>query len=117
MNPEHSYVSPSSALALSLVLAAWAPIELAQADSDTELNEIVVTATLRAEPAIDLPASVTVLDAQTLRDAGRTNLEDVLGLIPNLNWAGDTSLPDIFSCAASANWNSIKAPRTPRSGS
>jgi len=96
MNPEHPNVSPSSALALSLLLAAWAPVELAQAAPDTELNEIVVTATLRAEPAIDLPASVTVLDAQTLRDAGRTNLEDVLGLIPNLNWAGDTSLPRYF---------------------
>ena len=33
---------------------------------------------------------------QTLHDAGRSNFEDVLGLIPNLNWAGDTSLPRYF---------------------
>ena len=65
-------------------------------DPDDRLDEIVVTATLRSAPASEVPASVTVLDQQTLRDAGRTNLEDVLGLIPNLNWAGDTSLPRYF---------------------
>jgi outer membrane receptor protein involved in Fe transport len=64
--------------------------------SDAELDEIVVTATLRSAPAIEIPVSVTVLDAQTLRDAGRFNLEDVLALVPNLNWAGDTSLPRYF---------------------
>jgi outer membrane receptor protein involved in Fe transport len=41
--------------------------------------EIIVTATLRSAPAIEVPASVTVLDAQTLRDAGRANFADVLG--------------------------------------
>jgi iron complex outermembrane recepter protein len=64
--------------------------------SDSQLDEIIVTATLRNAPPIDVPASVTVLDGQALRDAGRANLEDVLGLIPNLNWAGDTSLPRYF---------------------
>lgn len=62
----------------------------------TPLDEVVVTATLGSAPAIDLPASVTVLDQETLRDAGRSNFEDVLGLIANLNWAGDTSLPRYF---------------------
>jgi iron complex outermembrane receptor protein len=68
----------------------------ASPDSGESLDEVVVTATLRSAPAIDVPASVTVLDRQTLRDVGRTNFEDVLGLIPNLNWAGDTSLPRYF---------------------
>jgi outer membrane receptor protein involved in Fe transport len=63
---------------------------------DSSLAEIVVTATLRSTPAIDLPASVTVLDRQTLHDAGRTNFADLLALVPNLNWAGDTSLPRYF---------------------
>ena len=62
----------------------------------TSLDEIVVTATLRSTPAIEVPASVTVLPQQTLEDAGRANFADVLGLIPNLNWAGDTSLPRYF---------------------
>ena len=72
------------------------PVSASDTNTDPQLDEIVVTATLRSAPAIDVPASVTVLDRQTLRDAGRTNFEDVLGLIPNLNWAGDTSLPRYF---------------------
>ena len=63
---------------------------------DDALEEVVVTATLRPMPPIAVPGSLTVLDAQTLQDAGRANFEDVLGLIPNLNWAGDTSLPRYF---------------------
>ena len=78
----------------ALSASAVAPAT-AVADSP-ELQEIVVTATLRSMPATEVPASVTVLSEQTLRDAGRANLEDVLGLIPNLNWAGDTSLPRYF---------------------
>jgi iron complex outermembrane receptor protein len=72
------------------------PGHAADPNSDGQLDPIIVTATLRSEPAIAIPASVTVLDAQTLRDAGRVNFEDVLALVPNLNWAGDTSLPRYF---------------------
>jgi iron complex outermembrane recepter protein len=79
-----------------LFIAAFSPAGAADSNTDAQLDEVVVTATLRQTPAIDVPASVTVLDQQTLRDAGRANLEDVLGLIPNLNWAGDTSLPRYF---------------------
>ena len=82
---------------LSILCAAvCAPAFATDASTDPKLDEITVTATLRSAPIIDVPASVTVLDGQTLRDAGRSNLEDVLGLIPNLNFAGDTSLPRYF---------------------
>jgi len=89
MNLHHSF-----ALALAVLLAGTGVA--AETEGDTELDEIVVTATLRPAPVIDVPVSLTVIDARTLRDAGRSNLEDVLGLIPNLNWAGDTSLPRYF---------------------
>jgi outer membrane receptor protein involved in Fe transport len=81
---------------LSAFLAVSAAADAAESDADPQLDAIIVTATLRSAPAIEVPASVTVLDGQTLQDAGRTNLEDVLGLIPNLNWAGDTTLPRYF---------------------
>jgi iron complex outermembrane recepter protein len=83
------------ALALSITASAL-PARAADSSDSSQLDEIVVTATLRSAPAIDVPASVTVLDQRTLKDAGRANFEDVLGLIPNLNWAGDTSLPRYF---------------------
>jgi outer membrane receptor protein involved in Fe transport len=77
-------------------LALCPPLSASDSDPDSQLDPIIVTATLRSAPAVDVPQSVTVLDRQTLRDAGRANFEDVLGLIPNLNWAGDTSLPRYF---------------------
>jgi outer membrane receptor protein involved in Fe transport len=64
--------------------------------ADDTLQEIVVTATLRAAPVADLPQSVTVLDANTLRTAGVQHFEDVLNLIPDLNWTSGTSLPRFF---------------------
>jgi outer membrane receptor protein involved in Fe transport len=90
-------VKLSSLCSLLLILTASLPADADDSSlSDPQLDEIIVTATLRAAPAIEVPASVTVLNGQTLRDAGRANLEDVLGLIPNLNWAGDTSLARYF---------------------
>ena len=87
----------SSLCILLLVLTVSLPVDASDSSSnDPQLDEIIVTATLRATPAAEVPASITVLDSQTLQDAGRANFEDVLGLIPNLNWAGDTSLPRYF---------------------
>jgi iron complex outermembrane receptor protein len=87
----------SSLCILLLALTVSIPVEAGGSSSnDPQLDEIIVTATLRAAPATEVPASITVLDSQTLQDAGRANFEDVLGLIPNLNWAGDTSLPRYF---------------------
>jgi iron complex outermembrane recepter protein len=76
----------------------WASVaaRAAAAEEAPELNEVVITATYQPTAALDVPASVAVLDAATLRDAGQEHLEDVLGLIPNLNWAGDTSRPRYF---------------------
>jgi iron complex outermembrane recepter protein len=64
--------------------------------ADDTLQEIVVTATLRSVSVAELPQSVTVLDANTLRTAGVQHFEDVLSLIPDLNWAAGTSLPRFF---------------------
>jgi len=80
------------------VSAAWGAPDPASPDADVghALNEVVVTGTYRPAAQMDVPASVAVLDATTLRDAGQAHLEDVLALVPNLNWAGDTSRPRYF---------------------
>ncbi|HUK01801.1 MAG TPA: TonB-dependent receptor plug domain-containing protein [Steroidobacteraceae bacterium] len=64
--------------------------------ADEPLQEVVVTASLRPQSLEDIPASVTVLDAGTIRAAGEQHFEDLIGLVPNLNWAGDTSRPRYF---------------------
>jgi iron complex outermembrane receptor protein len=60
------------------------------------LEEVIVTATLREQALIDVPASVSVLDNQELRDVGQQHFEDVLTHVPNLHWAAGTSRPRYF---------------------
>ncbi len=60
------------------------------------LEEIVVTASLRQQSSLEIPASITVLGASTLESAGLQHFSDVLGLVPNLNWSGGTSRPRFF---------------------
>jgi iron complex outermembrane recepter protein len=72
------------------------PFACAETEPSDALQEIVVTATLRSTPVADLPQSVTVLDGETLRMAGVQHFEDVLGLVPDLNWAAGTSRPRFF---------------------
>lgn len=64
--------------------------------ADAELEEVVVQASLRGEALEALPSSVTVLDTVTLKEAGLQHFEDVLGLVPNLNWSAGTSRPRYF---------------------
>jgi outer membrane receptor protein involved in Fe transport len=102
---DHRRALPSIGTALLGALGALGVIgilgapSVASADVSAdsgELDEIVVTASLRALPESQVPGSVSVLDAGTLRDAGQQNFADVMALVPNLNWAGDTSLPRYF---------------------
>jgi iron complex outermembrane receptor protein len=78
------------------LLTAYVLIARPAAGADDTLDEIVVTATLRSTSAAELPQSVTVLDRDTLQGAGVQHFEDVLGLIPDLNWAAGTSRPRFF---------------------
>jgi len=80
--------------ALAAQFPAASPLPGAvQAD---ELGEIVVTATLRRETAASIPTSISVLSQRTLRDSGVQHFQDVLGLVPNLNWAAGSSRPRYF---------------------
>jgi iron complex outermembrane receptor protein len=79
-----------------LLVFVAAAARAASPEEASALNEVVITGTYRPAAEVDVPASVSVLDAATLREAGQEHLEDVLALIPNLNWAGDTSRPRYF---------------------
>ncbi|MFT3904715.1 MAG: TonB-dependent receptor [Steroidobacteraceae bacterium] len=69
----------------------------AQAQTSAEsLEEIIVSATLRATPVVELPQSVTVLQKSELEAAGVQHLADVLGLVPDLGAAGGTSRPRYY---------------------
>jgi iron complex outermembrane receptor protein len=78
---------------VSAAAVGAAPSCARAADAPVALEEIVVTATLRPLPWLQTPASVAVLDARELRDGGRDHFQDVLALVPNLNWSGGSSRP------------------------
>lgn len=79
-----------------LVLAAAYVVGIpAWADESSEkaIEELVVIADYRASPASDLPASVSVLSGENIEEAGRQHFEELINLVPNLNWAGGSSRP------------------------
>ncbi|HET9692913.1 MAG TPA: TonB-dependent receptor, partial [Steroidobacteraceae bacterium] len=80
----------------SLAMAGAAETTTVPSSAGVPLEEIVVTASLRQQPAGEIAASTTVLSAATLAGAGLQHFGDVLGLVPNLNWSGGTSRPRFF---------------------
>jgi outer membrane receptor protein involved in Fe transport len=88
-SPNRLQSHPRPVLALLALAGCW-PVAPAVAEP---LEEIVVTASLRAEPLAGIAASVTVLDEATVQAAGVRHFADLLGLVPNLNWAGGSSRP------------------------
>ena len=54
-----------------------------------EIEEIVVTADFRERASSKIPASVTVLDADAVRQLAVQHFEELVNTVPNLNWSGD----------------------------
>ena len=84
--------------AVAAVIAAFSTTSaLAQPPRAPEpLGEITITAIWREPSVKQVPASVTVLDKRALADTGVQHFQDVLGLVPNLNWAAGSSRPRYF---------------------
>jgi outer membrane receptor protein involved in Fe transport len=60
------------------------------ATPDSEvLEEIVVTADFRERVLRKIPASVTVLDSEIIEANAVQHFEELVNLVPNLNWSGD----------------------------
>ncbi|MEM6573216.1 MAG: TonB-dependent receptor [Pseudomonadota bacterium] len=61
-----------------------------------ELEEIVVTASLReSQSLLDVPVSVTVLDDE-LKAGGVQHFQEVMDRVPNLNWSSASNRPRFF---------------------
>jgi len=105
---------------LSLILSSllFSPLLIAQ-DSDEGLDELdpivatsdprprnntvqkldktEVTADLRENTLqSEISTSISVLDSETIENAGTQHFEDILSLVPNLNWSGGTNRPRYF---------------------
>jgi outer membrane receptor protein involved in Fe transport len=57
--------------------------------SQEPMEEISVTADYRGRPAMEIPASISILDAATISETAVQHFEELIGSLPNLNWSGD----------------------------
>ncbi len=64
--------------------------------AENMLEEVVVTATKRAESLSDVPVSVAALGANELRDAGITDIAEVTAYIPNFEVSDASILPNLY---------------------
>jgi len=57
--------------------------------AEAPLEEIIVTADFRNRPISEFPASVTIMDTEFLEEAAVQHFEELVNVVPNLNWSGD----------------------------
>ncbi len=69
-------------LAFALVLPAASPAQ-------EVLEEIIVTADYRERAVADLPVVISILDQRTINEVAAQHFEELIQLVPNLNWSGD----------------------------
>ncbi len=60
------------------------------------VEELVITGQFRERSPLETPASVAVLDDETVAEAAVQHFEELSHLVPNLNWAGGASRPRYF---------------------
>ena len=83
-------------LALPLcVLASEEDSAGERVDNAGPLEEVVVSEFRRAT-TVELDSSITVLGEETLRAAALQHFEELIALVPNMNWSGDGSRARYF---------------------
>ena len=56
------------------------------------MEEVIVTATKRAESKQDIPIAISVLGSEEITNSGSNNIKDIVALIPNMTFeAGNNS--------------------------
>ena len=72
--------------AVTVVLLSATSAAARQGD---EIDEIVVSADFRERSVSELPASVTVLAEEAIESLAIQHFEELVNVVPNLNWSGD----------------------------
>ncbi|MDX1517865.1 MAG: TonB-dependent receptor plug domain-containing protein, partial [Woeseiaceae bacterium] len=80
---------PRARAALTGVVATLLAFSTLADDSTEQIDEIVVTADLLGRSVDELPASLTLLDADEIDALSVQHFEELVNVVPNLNWSGD----------------------------
>lgn len=74
------------ATAVAAACSMSAMLVIPQAAAQDALEEIIVTATKRAEGVQDIPMSIMVMDEQKLEDLNITDMADYIQMLPNVSY-------------------------------
>lgn len=86
-----------SPLSLALLVGSQAAFaHTVYAENKYDDNILVVNADYRQAAIEETTTSVSLLTSDTLKEAAEEHLEEVINMIPNLNWAGGSSRPRYF---------------------
>ncbi|MES3021609.1 MAG: TonB-dependent receptor [Pseudomonadota bacterium] len=78
-------IAIAASLLCSMAASAYAQSGAPEANADAvALNQVIVTANKREQAAIDVPASVSTVNAERLALGGATRLEDFVAQIPGM---------------------------------
>ncbi len=81
-----------------------------------ELSEILVTAELRETRLLDQSSSTSVLTTDSIRERAAQHLEEVLNVIPNLNYASGASRARFFQIRGIGERSQFQEPLNPSIG-
>lgn len=86
----HAHIFSRMAAAIYLLVSPFAVVanEIVT-PADVRIDEIVVTADFRGRVDADLATSVTVMKAEFIRDVAVQHFEELINVVPNMNWSGD----------------------------
>lgn len=97
---------------LASVMAMVSASPLAAAD----MEEVVVTADFRGASELSTPHSLTIVSEAVIAGRGATHFEEVVGAIPNLNFAGGTGRARFFQIRGIGERSQFADPINPSVG-
>ena len=82
---------------ITALFSAIFPANIYAEEAVETLDKTVVVSELRVDQLlIDSSNSISVIDAESLEKAGTQHFEDVMSIVPNLNWSSSTNRPRYF---------------------
>ena len=84
--------------------------------NDATLNEIIVNADFRGSELQTTPASISIVDAQVINHRGNRHLDELLALVPNVNFAAGASRGRYFQIRGIGERGQFVAPINPSVG-
>jgi outer membrane receptor protein involved in Fe transport len=85
-------------------------------NADTAMEEIIISSDFRQSQLKDIPTSISVIDAEVIGQRNSRQLEDLLALTPNVNFASGASRGRYFQIRGIGERSQFVAPLNPSVG-